>query len=1341
MINQVEVQGDSARQAVSSLKGYAYQLYESALAWVSLSDDEFLFLEVAEDYAIATSNALQAVQVKNTKTAITLNSQEVIETINSFFELSKGNPEKIIAIKHLTTAAIGKEKKKSDRIEGQSGLEYWKIAQAGADIEPLRKRLLKLDLSKDAIQFLKASTVQQIRDDFVNRIEWLSGAKDLEKLRQELSNRLVYLGEGKNVSSAVCDDIVDPLISRMLSVASSGGSRRLERADFIRFFDERSRISLPISAIEKMMGAVAPTLGSSSHGFVSSVAVLRPIAVVNPEQLAARPILIDRIQRMITQQKFVWLHGATGTGKSSLSKLVAREDGEGWYALQLRSLSSRDTTEVLYRASSQIAIDKPKSVVLDDLGSLANGLVNEAFIHLVETARKASVSVFVTSNIEPPHFILSAVNIISDCSIKIGNLTEDEIATFVSTKDGNTDQWSHYIYLATGGGQPLLVDAMVRGLQVQAWSVQELQQLNAILGTNKDIEKIKSEIRQRLFDELPPDESGLLVRLSTVIGTFDRKVALFLGELDPVIEMPGKVFENLIGAWIEVESEDRYRLSSLISNVGRCTLGENAVEKLNHAMASYYTKDLQLDADRFDDIVLHGIRGKNEKALTVVSLAVISANAEDVELIAKFTTNSIAFRTDRPLYSKNLKVSLFLRIAQVLLLVSSKLPEKFQDALSAFERESVGIGSVAANEHTYSMIYTKALSLPGLVDVVEDFSQFALTAAEHGRKLNISISKTETQTMGPVSSLDGYLQFMFAFQLTQISDVKTLQRVMRSLISKTKDQRVFLLKGFDEGNFDKGHIIKATWVKTLEETEVADDGYAEEYMSLARELSAADETEFAMAAFESAAIIWDEYLNDSEHAIASLEEAMKLLGENQVAVRALSRIFFHKQDYERQLEIGEPISETFNGGSTEASFFFRELAIGNSNLNKHDTAKALYINAHDRIERDPKKEITPMAAGLLADAAVEAHWSGNDPEAVKLFAQSLKVADRLNPEDDLQSATVIRLVAHSVFSLSLQVKGKENPDGEHALVSGANSNLTPHKGLEGVIKLPLDYIWYVLADTEAALDVECGVIEKLISKDWSKRAVLVSELTFHVSIARSAQRRLSRQDYLLRLPREIDAMVFGEIKGPDLMKRELTVSPRKRLPRLKAKKFAQHRGSYAQKVMTFTVRLAFLRSPKMSVEFVTKAQALERPLITRDMLDAFLCGKISPASGEVALSGIVGSVVKTLADNQSVSVVNLLLICLRLLELMENEYFEPDAIVKGKEWMLDQWKTAVEDQAFQLSSPLLAQTALSELEKRSGSKLADIADLILTLIPYVKVNPVQAYLDWLTEIRSREYTD
>ena len=79
-------QGDAARQAVNSLRGYAYQVTAAALAWLDLDEHGRLFLEVAEDYAIVARNAIKAVQVKDTRASgtVTLNTESVRDAVSAF---------------------------------------------------------------------------------------------------------------------------------------------------------------------------------------------------------------------------------------------------------------------------------------------------------------------------------------------------------------------------------------------------------------------------------------------------------------------------------------------------------------------------------------------------------------------------------------------------------------------------------------------------------------------------------------------------------------------------------------------------------------------------------------------------------------------------------------------------------------------------------------------------------------------------------------------------------------------------------------------------------------------------------------------------------------------------------------------------------------------------------------------------------------------------------------------------------------------------------------------------------------------------------------------------------
>src|SRR5271155_357727 len=122
-----------SRRSGAALRGYAFQLYGSVLAWLALKEGEDLFIEVAEDYAVVAQDALNAVQAKETRAsgAVTLNTTSVKDAINSLVDLTNRNPQRKVSVRYFTTSPIGLEQKTSDRICGRSGLEYWKLAAHG----------------------------------------------------------------------------------------------------------------------------------------------------------------------------------------------------------------------------------------------------------------------------------------------------------------------------------------------------------------------------------------------------------------------------------------------------------------------------------------------------------------------------------------------------------------------------------------------------------------------------------------------------------------------------------------------------------------------------------------------------------------------------------------------------------------------------------------------------------------------------------------------------------------------------------------------------------------------------------------------------------------------------------------------------------------------------------------------------------------------------------------------------------------------------------------------------------------------------------------------------------
>ncbi|MBB6305076.1 hypothetical protein [Rhizobium leucaenae] len=94
-----DIAGDETRQAIDAIRGYTYQIYASALAWLQIEDDELLHLEVAEDFSVSSVERLVATQAKATTKSITVRDKGVIGAINSYFLLRDANPSKAVLAK------------------------------------------------------------------------------------------------------------------------------------------------------------------------------------------------------------------------------------------------------------------------------------------------------------------------------------------------------------------------------------------------------------------------------------------------------------------------------------------------------------------------------------------------------------------------------------------------------------------------------------------------------------------------------------------------------------------------------------------------------------------------------------------------------------------------------------------------------------------------------------------------------------------------------------------------------------------------------------------------------------------------------------------------------------------------------------------------------------------------------------------------------------------------------------------------------------------------------------------------------------------------------------------
>lgn len=247
---------DLARQAVQALRGCAYQLYASADAWLSLSDDETLLIEVAEDFAIAAGDALRAVQVKNTVRTITFRSESVIEAINAFWRFRTTNPTSHIQLTFLSTSSIARER--NIRFwRGLAGLAFWReAAKTKIDLTDLRKFLITMPLSSDLKNWLHTAPDNEIRDELLRPITWQCGALALAPLVHSVTNKVTTLVEKFGSLPSEAARALDAIIIELLMIAAAPGDRSVDRSRLLEIVERTTAVPVPAVLVRRSLSVI-----------------------------------------------------------------------------------------------------------------------------------------------------------------------------------------------------------------------------------------------------------------------------------------------------------------------------------------------------------------------------------------------------------------------------------------------------------------------------------------------------------------------------------------------------------------------------------------------------------------------------------------------------------------------------------------------------------------------------------------------------------------------------------------------------------------------------------------------------------------------------------------------------------------------------------------------------------------------------------------------------------------------------------------------------------------------------------------------------------------------------
>ena len=391
---------DAARQAVDALRGYVYQALAAALAWLEIDENEKLFLEVAEDYAVMAKSALGAVQVKDTRQSgsITLNSPSVRNAVAAFIDLVERNPSVQVNLRFLTTSEIGTEKFTADRLGGLAGLIYWEKVAAGADLSPLRA-ILENKFPESVKYFCRSRDDASLRRDLIQRIYWHCGTPDFSTLRKELELRLIDVGHNCfNLPAPEARQLVDSLVYQVLekSIVKSAHDRVLTRADLYAAIDAATLISIPRHHLHKFMqlapgleGIFSENVGTDrAPSFTDSGWLIDGTSLPSPQGMVPRNAVESTIANTLKISTVGILVGSSGLGKSIVCRSVSTAQDENFFLADFRNADASEICVRLDVIFGRIGSLNFSTLVLEDLNQLDDSGVALSLARVVDALRR-----------------------------------------------------------------------------------------------------------------------------------------------------------------------------------------------------------------------------------------------------------------------------------------------------------------------------------------------------------------------------------------------------------------------------------------------------------------------------------------------------------------------------------------------------------------------------------------------------------------------------------------------------------------------------------------------------------------------------------------------------------------------------------------------------------------------------------------------------------------------------------------------------------------------------------------------------------------------------------------
>ena len=1345
---------DVARQAVSALRGYSYQVLAATLAWIDIDANTQLYLEFAEDYAVVAGQALQAVQVKESRESgsITLNSPSVLKAIATFVDLVNRNPDVDVHLRFLTTSNIGQEKNIADRPEGMAGLAYWNEVAMGADPNPLR-RIIQSDKFPDSVRaFSESRGDAALREDFIQKIRWDCGRPNSAALRKQLEAHLVVLGRDTfQIPAPIALRLVDQLLCRVLekSTAKSPAERVLTRAQLYQEIESANTIPLSYAAVEALAAAAASSLpgalpGSGVKRYSLSATetpwIFDSAALPFPRGIIARTDLERAIASTLDNTNAVVLVGSSGLGKSIVSRAVAAKRADEFFVADFRDCDANETHQRLQVLFLKFADLSSSALILEDLNCLHDPRIAMALARVIDASRRNGVTVLVTCHRDPTLQALGLANLHRRCVHDCPYFSQNEVSALVADHGGDVDTWGQLAYIAGANGHPQLTHAFVVGMATQGWPIGQIETIVTRGLSSSDTDAARDAAKRSLVSALPEGTRTLLYRLSLISGRFNRSLALTIGEISPSIPRSGESMDQLIGPWIEPVGQDLFRTSPLASKFGSEMLSAAEQKRIHKKIAEQILERRVIDATEFNTVLLHAFGGESTDTLSRLAHTVLVANPDTLTVLAENVPMIRFLRTDRLIYPKHPMTSRMLRLAQFRVAAVTGKRQDVSEIVAALFSE---IGEMPDGEHKRvfeEMVLINVLRTIGAANYLENWIDQLLRL-----KSMVEVSPYLQDLVGDLeSSADAsdltYLGILFNIGSAQVESVSVLEQIINDLDTLDTDERTHWLTPLKRTFSDYSSFINTPWAAAQNRDDFDAADSAQRYRRMAEKTKNWNIRPLTLQCWIAQAVMLDEYLDDKQGALSILEEAVTAMGDDLILSRAIAKLHWRHAEYKTALEIQRSIADQVGRNNpVERTYALREAAISAAKCGDWLQAEQWFIDAQNAARMMQSHDKVVFEVGLRADSAVAALRTGNADRALSRLAESVSALANIDSDRTLRSAYCHRVIRHTVSWALIRTKtGSDFIAGkEFTMEPGTCSNPEPPPAVRDHPLSHIDSSWYMLAEAEAAAGVDVGITTNLYGC-LIDGPIPALEITLRLQVIRTDVELLDACGFTAHFTRFLETAAFFSAHGNRMKETLDPLSPeRGEIPALRLESpysaSVEEAATYA--ILAFAIRSAITGRPDAFTALETALRDRFAGTYPGHSIFDHILGKSTGLTGidKAALTAIA-----PLLQHKRLLPEPFFVAGFRLLEWSHHRSsFRPALFPRLAVWQRVGWQRILSSQRFRLSRPTATVPAIERVLQTPSDDDSFVANLLLVASMSVGVQLSTEYRELLNTIAER----